>query len=330
MSESEPTQSRASDGRPLTVVFSFLSRADATPLSDRRRGSGHVVDALGQPLADPAAEGHRNAFESDSNINFEKWGEYWRKVHGVRFTHADGVDDEPLSKLLRYDQVHRHPAGPSNFSAPPYTPPLDEDGKLFPTIVGHIPQYRRPRWDGAAYLNFSDLDDVGAVLTTDRVKTKIIPEDLAMFRDIAPVLAKQFIIRASSTARDAITLVKTYRRKPSSDRAAFHTRWLEHADLFLNACESDGLVTRYVQLHNIGGERVGEPFYHPETSAFDGVSLFSFPNMNDVEAFLTSAAWSTLASDEREFAVAEESEFWTAVNFTVINRIQRETATARR
>ena len=79
---------------PLTVLFSFLSRADPTPLDQRSRASGHIFDKDGKVISDPAADPSANAFEPNPNLNFEHWGDYWRKVHGVRFLHPDEADDQ--------------------------------------------------------------------------------------------------------------------------------------------------------------------------------------------------------------------------------------------
>ena len=151
--------SAAAASEALTVIFSFLSRADSTPLSQRRRGEGFMLDHEGHPLADPSADPAANAFETNPNINFEKWGEYWRKVHGQRFIFAEQPGDKSLERLQRYDQIHRVASGPTNFVQPPYRVPLDDRGALFPTVIGNIPDYLRPRWDGVAYLNFAKPGD---------------------------------------------------------------------------------------------------------------------------------------------------------------------------
>ncbi|MDD2658045.1 MAG: hypothetical protein PHD04_05395, partial [Candidatus Pacebacteria bacterium] len=192
--ENRQPSARVETGGPLIVVFSFLSRADSTPLAERRRAPGHVLDRNGEAMTDPAIDPSANAFESDPNINFEKWSEYWRKVHGVRFTYAEDGQDRSMDRLQRYDQIHRLAAGPTNLAPLPYAPPVDADGKLYPTIIGHVEPYRRPRWDGVACLAFETVDDIGAVLASDRVRTKILPEDQAIFRDIAPFLSRQFVI----------------------------------------------------------------------------------------------------------------------------------------
>lgn len=321
---------RPGTDHPLTVVFSFLSRADSTPLDQRRRAEGHVFDAQGHVIPDPAADPSANAFESDPNLNFEKWGEYWRKVHGVRFIHTEETDDRSLERLYRYDQIHRIAAGPSSLTPPPYDVPVDENGRLFPTVIGHIPPYRRPRWDGVAYLNFESAADIATVLTNDRVRTKILPEDQAIFRDIAPVLACQFIIMPSASGIDAISLVKTHVRTPDLDRAAFQRRWLhEHADVVLAQPDTHQFVKRYVQLHNVGPTAAGQPFFHPETSQIDGVTLMAFANMNDVELFLQTEGYRLIADDERKLCRIDSGEYWTAINFGIVNRIDAEMVTER-
>jgi hypothetical protein len=317
--------SRPESGHPYTVIFSLLSRPDATPVEQRRRGAGHLVGSDGRPLADPSAA---NAFEPDSNLNFEKWGEYWRKVHGERFIYHDGVDQANLLKLLRYDQIHRFAPGPTDTSSPPYFPPLDEEGRLFPTIVGHVEHYQRPRWDGAAYLTFATIDDVGAVLATERVRSKIAPEDFAMFRDVAPLLARQFVVKTSGLGGDPVSLVRLHVRQPDQDRAEFQRRWLgNHSNVVLRVDSETNLIRRYVQLHNVGPTSEGRSFYHPETSLIDGVSLFGFGSVNDVEAFLASSAWREIVEDERSFALSDRAEYWTAINVTILNRIAEDVCT---
>ncbi len=323
----EPRRHPAEAGEPLTVLFSFLSRADSTPLNQRRRGEGHVLDNQGYVIPDPAADPGGNAFETDPNLNFEKWGEYWRKVHGVRFLHAEDVDDLSVERLLRYDQIHRVAAGPTSLTPPPYNPPVDGEGRLFTTIIGHVEPYHRPSWDGVAYLAFASFDDVAAVLGTERIRTKILPEDRTIFRDLAPVLARQFIMLPSVTGNDAVTLVKTHVRRPDLDRSAFQRQWLgEHAELVLAQADTKRLVKRYVQLHNVGPTVEGKPFFHPETSRIDGVTLMSFATMRDVEAFLMSESHAVIAADEQSISTAEAGDYWSGLNFSIVDRLPPEKA----
>ncbi|WP_266064058.1 EthD domain-containing protein [Brucella intermedia] len=316
---------------PLTVLFSFLSRADSTPLEQRSRANGHIVDEDGNPLADPTVDPSANAFAPDPNINFEQWGEYWRKVHGVRFLHPDEADDQKIiDLLLRYDQLQRLAAGPTSLNPPPYYPPLDDQGQLFDTIIGHVEPYRRPAWDGVAYLSFASLDDLGAVLGSERVRRKILPEDQAIFRDLAPVLARQFVILPNPAGNDAITLVKTHVRREYMDRGTFQRLWLnDHATVVLGQPDTSRLVRRYVQLHNIGPTKEGDPFYHPATSRIDGVTLMSFASMKDLESFLLSDSYAAITQIERSIAVPEAGEYWTGVTLSVVDHITPEQVTVR-
>lgn len=327
----QPSTGSDAGMEPLTVLFSFLSRADTTPLDQRSRAHGHIIGKDGLSLADPAVDPSASAFASDPNINFEQWGEYWRKVHGVRFLHSDELDDQKrIDLLLRYDQIQRVAAGPTSLNPPPYHPPLDDRGQLFDTIIGHVEPYRRPAWDGVAYLNFASLGDLGAMLGSDRVRRKILPEDQAIFRDLAPVLARQFVIIPNPDGNDAITLVKTHVRREDMDRDTFQRLWLkEHAAVVLRQPETSRFVKRYVQLHNIGPAKEGEPFYHSATKQIDGVTVMSFASMKDVETFLSSDSYVEILQDERSIAMPEAGEYWTGVTLSVVDRTAPERVTAR-
>jgi hypothetical protein len=312
--------------RPLTVLCSLLSRADNTPLAERRRADGHVLDHAGQVIADPAADAAANAFESNPNLNFEHWGEYWRKVHGVRFIHAEEPDDRSLERLLRYDQLHRFAPGPTHTDAPPYRAPVNSEGKLWPTVVGHVEAYLRPRWDGIAYLNFAGPEDIAVVLGNARVREKILPEDQAIFRDIAPVLSRQYIIVPSTTGYEAITLVKLHVRSPAVGHEAFQQWWLrEHAPLAV--AQSKAWVRRYVQLHNIGPTEPGQPLYHPQARAIDGVTLMGFSSINDLEDFLCSREHKAINEDEARMTDPAAGEWWTTIGMVLVNRIAPERTT---
>lgn len=319
-------QPRPDDGQPRIVLCSLLSRADNTPLAERHRADGHVLDRAGNVIADPAADAAANAFESSPNLNFEHWGEYWRKVHGVRFIHAEEPDDQSLERLLRYEQLHRFAPGPVHTDAPPYSAPVDAQGKLWPTVIGHIEAYRRPRWDGIAYLNFASTEDIAVVLGNARVREKILPEDRTIFRDIAPVLSRQYVITPSTSGNEAITLVKLHVRNPTISRAAFQHWWLrDHAPLV--AAHSKRWARRYVQLHNIGPTEPGLPLYHPQASTLDGVTLMNFTSINELEDFLRSPEQRSIAADEKRMMDLSVSEWWTTIAMMLVNRVAPELAT---
>jgi len=318
----------ASDSKPLIVMTGFLARADSSPLSQRGRDPSNLVDRDGKPIADPAANPSANALESDPNLTWEKWDEYWRKVHGVRFTYADEPSDTTLNALARYDQIHRIPAGPTLANSPPYLAPADAKGKLYPAVIGHIPEYKRPKWDGIAYLNFHSADDIGT-LFGEKFKTKILPEDQVLFRQVAPVLSKQFIRIASKDSRDPIILVYTHSRRSDLTREQFQQDWLgRHEGLVMSQPSTKALVSRYVQLQNIGGNKAGEPFYADATGAIDGITLMYFRSMNDAEDYVMSEGFKAMTADLERIADKSKSDYWTALDYVVVNRIGKEKVTA--
>lgn len=311
---------------PLTVLFSLLSRSDSTPVGERSRAVGHDLDHQGEVIADPAADPSANALQPNPNLSFEHWGEYWRKVHGPRFVHTEEPGDHSLERLLRYEQLHRFAPGPSSYNAPPYQFPVDAHGKLWPTIVGHVPPYVRPAWDGAAYLHFARLEDMAVVFGNDRVQLKIAPEDRAIFRNIAPLPARQYIVVPSTSGNEPITLVKLHVRAHHTTRAAFQAWWLrEHAPVV--AGHTGGLVRRYVQLHSLGPTAPGEPFFHPDACNIDGVSLWNFANVDDLEDFLRSEDYQVITRHEQRMIDTCAGEWWTSIGMMIVNRIGAERIT---
>jgi hypothetical protein len=311
---------------PLTVLCTLLSRADNTPLGERRRDPNLLLDGNGQLIDDPRET--RVGFEANANIGFEKWTEYWRKVHGPRFVYAQPAELNAIQHLLRYDQVHRLPAGPSSGHPLPYEPPLDETGTLFDTVVGHIPAYRRPQWDGIAYLNFENQERLQTVFAQPEIASKIMPEDQMIFRELCPVLSEQHIIIPSQTQRDPVLLVKVLKRRPALTRAQFLEAWLsEHSYVVLEQPATSRYVQRYVQLHNVGPTEEGQPFFHPVGSTLDGVSIMAFASVNDLEDFLLDGDAEAIAQDEAALVDETGSEYWTAVTYQVVNQIFPETST---
>ncbi|MFF7058110.1 EthD domain-containing protein [Achromobacter spanius] len=313
-----PTSAPPAVEDPLIVVCTLLSRADNTPVSERSAAPGRGYDDVDVSERGPTDQKPSSALEANPNLNFEHWGEYWRKVHAVRFTHSDEPDDDSLSRLMRYEQLHRFAPGPTSTDAPPYRPPLDGHGKLWPTILGHVEPYRRPRWDGVAYLTFRSLDDVPAVLNTERIRSKIIPEDREIFCELAPILARQFIVVPSQTGVEPVTFVQTVKRNPDLTRQEFHHWWLNsHGNYLAKAAVPS--IRRYAQLHNIGSAERGQPFSHDEIRDIDGVSLTSFGSLNDLEEYLSTDTYRAIANHESTQTVASETRGWTAVGMVIVN-----------
>lgn len=82
--------------------------------------------------------------------------------------------------------------------------------------------------------------------------------------------------------------------------------------------------SRYAQLHPFGSTQED-----PEGSKIDGITVLSFACLNDVEDYLVTADYAAIEAAEAAFADPEASEFWTAVNYSVVNRLVPEMATER-
>ncbi len=130
---------------------------------------------------------------------------------------------------------------------------MDASGKLFDTVIGHIEPYKRPDWDGVAYLNFANVEDLTSLLSSARVVNKIIPEELVIFRDLAPFLARQYIFIPADLGADSIVLIRTHVCPQALDRNDFQSYWLHYISKeVMQQSATNKFVKRYVQLHNIG------------------------------------------------------------------------------
>ncbi|MFJ4373909.1 EthD domain-containing protein [Pseudomonas japonica] len=322
---SAPLQ-RAGD-EPLTVLCTLLSRADNTPLHQRRKGPLQMLDLYGEVLGDPATT--PNAFEAQPNLNYEKWTEYWRKTHGPRFTHALPIQADGRHPLLRYDQIHRVSAGPSSLRPLPYLPPLDADGRLFDTVIGHVPEHERPEWDGIAYLGFANTDALQVTFGHEEITRAILPEDQVIFRELCPILCRQHIVIPNPTSRESILLISLVRRAPALGREQFQQRWLhDYAPRLLAQPATQRLVRRYVQLHNIGPVDADQPLYHEVGKDIDGVAITAFATITDLEEFLGDPQIAALLHDQAQLIDPQRHEYWTALAFQVVNQLPAETRTA--
>jgi hypothetical protein len=263
---------------------------------------------------------HALALEGDPNLAYEHWDEYWRKVHGPKFAW-----DEPGSSsalVLRYDQVHRIASGPSSFFAPPYRAMIDEEGRLPSDPHQRVPPLQRPRWDGLAYIAYAEQDDIERTLGQDKFAERIIADEQTAFRMVTREITREYILIPSARHRDPVSLVKIHVRAPGLTREEFQCRLLrEHGALVTANPATREFVRRYAQLHNIGSTQID-----PEGSKIDAVSVLSFASMNDVEDYLVSAEHAAIEASENALQ-GEGSEWWTALNYSVINRILPERAT---
>lgn len=309
-------------GKPLIVTPTFVSRVDDTPRCERPQDSGSAKSRHGHEVHFPNWRAGALALEGDPNIAFEHWDEYWRKVHGPKFAW-----DEPGSssaKVLRYDQVHRVASGPSSGFPPPYRAMVDDSGRIPSDPWKHVPEFGRPRWDGLAYIAYAEEDDIEATLGQEKFAKRIIADEQTAFRMVTREITREFILIPSERHRDPISLVKIHMRRPHLSREAFQQRLMhDHADLVLAQPATRELVRRYAQLHNIGSTQKD-----PEGSKIDAISILAFACMNDVEDYLVSEDHAAIQASEDALA-GDGSEWWTAVNYSVINRLSAELATDR-
>jgi hypothetical protein len=308
--------------KPLIVTPTFVSRVDDTPHSKRPHDEGSSRGIDGTEVTSPDRTPSELALEPDPNLAFEHWDEYWRKVHGPKFAW-----DEPASSselVLRYDQLHRLASGPSSGFPPPYRAMIDETGRLPSDPEKRVPEFRRPRWDGFAYITYGATEDIERTLSQEKFARRIIADEQVAFRMVTREIASEFVLIPSERRREPISLVKIHQRLPELSRETFQQRLLgDHADIVMSCTSTQEYVQRYVQLHNIGSTQED-----PEGNQIDVVSVLAFASLNDVEDYLVSADHDVIEASEQSLA-GEGSEWWTAVNYNVINRLLPELPTQR-
>jgi hypothetical protein len=313
-------QTHAPTGKPLIVTPTFVSRVDDTARGERPQDPGSAKSRHGHEVHLPDWRPHALALEGDPNLAFEHWDEYWRKVHGPKFAW-----DEPGSSsglVVRYDQLHRIASGPSSAFPAPYRAMVDEHGLLPADPWQRVPAFNRPRWDGLAYIAYAEEADIARTLDQDKFAKRIIADEQTAFRMVTREITREYILIPSERHRDAVSLVKIHMRHPDLSHEAFQERLLrEHARLVMAQPATGEFVRRYAQLHTIGSTQKD-----PEGSKIDAVSIFAFASMNDVEDFLASKDGATIAAAEADL-LGEGSEYWTAINYSVINRLHPERAT---
>jgi len=309
---------------PLIVTPTFLTRADDTPRAARTMDPGSTKGLHGQGIENPDAEPAEIALEADPNLAYERWDEYWRKVHGPKFAYEEpGTDNEPV---LRYDQVHRFAGGPSSYFRPPYKAMVEADKKLVSDPYAHVPPYQRPRFDGFAYIAYAAEADIQRVLKQPQYDKRIIADEQTAFRLVTREIAREYILLPSPQHRDPLSLVKIHYRRPELSREEFQKCLLDHhAAVVMAQPATHTYVRRYAQLHNIGSTQQPDP----EGNPIDAVSVLSFASINDVEDYLATDDYQTIEADEATFIDLARSEFWTGLNYSVINRLLPELATRR-
>jgi hypothetical protein len=309
--------------QPLFVTPTLVSRVDDTPHALRSHDDGSSVDRKGNEVKDPESDPEKLAIEPDPNLAYERWDEYWRKVHGPKFAYEE--PGATSHKVLRYDQLHRLPSGPSTYFRPPYRAMIDSAGKLVSDPAAHVPKLARPKWDGLAYIAYASKADMEATLQDqDQYAKRIIADEQVAFRMVTREVCEEHILIPSAQHRDAFSMVRIHKRRPDWSREQFQQHMLDqHADLLMAKGATHTYVRRYAQLLNVGSTQKD-----PEGSVIDSLSILSFASMNDVEDYLLTSDYAEIEADEAKVS-GEATEFWTAVNYSVINRLVPELATER-
>jgi len=201
---------------------------------------------------------------------------------------------------------------------------VDSSKKLVGDPAARVPAYVRPRWDGLAYIAYRTEDDIKKTLGQPQYAGRHHCRRADCVPNGDPADHARAHYHPSALHRDPISLVKIHRRRPEVRRAAFQELWLgEHADFMLSKAATHTHVRRYAQLHYLHSSRDD-----PEGSQIDGISVLAFASVNDVEDYLVSADYVAIEAQEAELT-GDGSEFWTAVNYSVINRLMPELATKR-
>ena len=290
--------------KPLIVTPTFVSRVDDTAWGVRPRDEGSSKGRDGREVPHPDRHPDALAIEPDPNLAFEHWDEYWRKVHGPKFAY-----DEPGSSselVLRYDQLHRVASGPSSFFRPPYRAMTEGGGRLVSDPEKRVPAFGRPRWDGLAYIVYSEDADIERTLGQEKFARRIIADEQVAFRMVTREIAREHILIPSARHRDPISLVKIHVRRPELTREAFQQRMLvEDAERVLAQPATHPYVRRYAQLHTIGSTQED-----PEGSRIDAVSVLAFASLNDVEDYLVSSDHEAIEASESMLAGESYAGNW--------------------
>lgn len=316
-------------GQPLICLPFPLTRVDNTPSADRAMFPANNVDKSGKPVADPGKDYQKLALEANPNLMYEHWDEYWRKIHGPKFAYKEGPDDPSTDYVMMYNQVHRITSGPSSLFPPPYKAPVGADGKLSLTPAAEILPFKRPKYDGMAHICYRSLSETSKFFVTDKYKNKIIPDEQVFLRVALVFASSEYIIMPGNETPDPIVVVKFYQRK-GGRRDEFQKRLLwEHADLVFSKVDTQKYVTRYAVLLNIGPHDKKDPLYQEEGQKVDAMSMMSFRNTTDCENYLSRDDYFSIDAVEGEFVDKANSEWFTALNYNVVNKVGKEVATNR-
>lgn len=316
-------------GSPLVCLPFPLSRVDNSAPDARPMFEKNSVDVQGVPVGDPSQYGDKLALETNPNLMFEHWDEYWRKIHGPKFCHKEGAEDISTDLVMSYNQVHRLASGPSSLYPPPYRPPLTADGKLSSTPAAEVPPYRRPQFDGLAEICYRSISETEKFFLTDKYFNRIIPDEQIFLRVCLVFESAEYIIIPGAEVPDPIVMAKFYYRKGGTREEFQHRLLWDHADYIYGLQSTQDYVTRFALLLNLGPTDTDNALYQEAGQQVDAMSLMSFRNMTECEAYLGGQEYKDIEKVEAEFVDQEKSDWFTAINYNLVNKVGKEVATNR-
>lgn len=294
---------KESNKKHPNVMFPLLlKRADCSSDEKRDRADGFIIDIDGNPVTDPCNEPERIALESDPNLNFEHFGEFWRKIHGERIIYRDGDDDNHCDGVCSYYQIQRVAAGPSSAFPPPYPVALDPDGTMAEHLHDKLPEYKRPSADGFVYWAAPALEDLMPVGSSRKQEKKISWDSLLFLRNFTGSLCAEYIILPSAEPGKVppVCTVKVHYGKGSSQEEIQRRLIEEHSDFIMKGQLAQKLIKRFAYICNIN-KNEDEPFYNKSGVEIDAYSVTYFKDMADCDKYYASDEYRQVADRESEF-----------------------------
>ncbi|MGH8597367.1 MAG: EthD domain-containing protein, partial [Gammaproteobacteria bacterium] len=271
----------------------------------------------GLGIEDPETKDRTLALTDKPQFEWEAFDEYWRKGHGPKIVYADGTEDRQTDLVAYYLQQHRIPGGPTSEHSPPYSANPDRAGRLIGDPAQHLRPYRRPAFDGLAQLGYHTKQDLESFFDSGpgKYSEKIVPDEKVFIRGFAFHLAEEHeVFQIGNRRRDPIVLLKWHVRNTDLSRPQFRGRWMaQHAALIRDLKTEVYGLRRYVQLVNVS--TATDKLYDPIGDRYDGVSAFSFADVNGLEDFMSSTEYEKIRDDEAVFA--RETTFFTALNYVI-------------
>lgn len=307
----------------------LIARSDDSSPGDRReRNEGNIIDRQGQPIERPDLTPSLNALESNPNLMFEHWGEFWRKVHGPRVIHRDAAEGNMIDGVSNYHQIHRLAGAPSSAFPPPYRPLVDGDGFLYPYIWDKVPAYNRPAYDGLAYVAAPTVKELVPFGYSSQAVEKINHEGALFNRSWTGSLSAEYVIIPNDAPSfPPICTVHVHYRRAGGQRELQEHLLHRHSVVIRSGSLAQTLIQRFAYLLNINKSPDG-PFFNDRGKRVDAISVTYFRNMGDCETYFGSEEYQTVQNRENGFLDNERSEWWTGIVYPFINP-RSEVATAR-